>query len=156
MQRTHSVYGNDIIPIKSDGTKLDRFGKDPNQAGYTLANGATYYYLVGAPAKESPYQAVHLMWDSAAILTITIEESCFADVSPNSTTAGQWVPNNNPNAYISHDATSSWVAATGTVAGGTAGGAVINLALTGGLRTRVKVVVGGTGGVVRAAMNAKD
>lgn len=157
MQRLGSATGHDIIPYKSDGTYQDAKGAVPNIAGYTLANGTTYYYPLGRAVKDAPFTAVHIKWDINAILTITVEDTCFDDVNDWDTTAGNWVKEDPSTAYVAHDGASTVLNGTVSVPGGTAAGsALYHIANTGAMRCRLKVIVGGTGGVVRVAQNAKE
>lgn len=156
MRRSRRPFGNDIFPIKSDGTKLDRSGVEPSLTGYTLASGQTYYYPVDHGTADCGNVAIHVKWDNAAILTITVEDTCFTDVLGYSTTAGEWEKENNTSAYVAADGGATVTAMTVTVPGGTAGGCLFNLGFLGSMRCRLKIVVGGTGGVVRVAANQKD
>jgi hypothetical protein len=155
MSKVLSPFGTDIAPIKSDGTLLER-KDEASQAGYALANGATYYYELARVGMAAPYQSFHVKWDIAAILTITVESSCFSDVNAWSTVAGEWEKEDPTTAYVAHDGNSTVVNATVSVPGGTVGGCLYHVAQTGALRTRLKILVGGTGGVVRVAGCAKE
>lgn len=150
--------GNDLVPLVS-GTGVTPTGysnvQGASKSGYTLSSGTTYYYYLGQSPKESPYQSVHVKWDNAAILTISVEDTDFDDVTAYDATAGNWLHEDPTTAYVAASGGTP-TNATVAVAGGTAGGCLFHLGQNGALRTRLKVVVGGTGGVVRVAMNAKD
>lgn len=149
--------GADIIPhVATTGVYGEPLGKEPNKAGYTLVAGTTYYYYLGNQSKEAAFQSVHLKWDAAAVLTITIEDSNLDDVLSYSVTAGEWIKEDPSTAYVGGSGGVTVTNATVAVAGGTAGGCMFHLGLMGSLRTRVKVVVGGTGGVVRVAACHKE
>jgi hypothetical protein len=156
------AFGHDVYPIKSDGTKGDRDGIEAKASGYTLASSTSYYYDLGPSSREGAFQSVHVKWDSAAILTITIEDSNFTDVTVYDTTAGNWLLENPSTAYIANKSTdastggSTVTNATVAVAGGTAGGCFFNIGMTGAMRTRLKIAVGGTGGVVRVSVATKE
>jgi hypothetical protein len=156
MQRVSHTYGHDLVPFTAAGVELDNAGANPNQSGYTLVAGTTYYYPLGRGVKEAPYISASVKWDASAILTITVEDTNFTDVSNTSTTAGDWEKENPSTAYVAADGNATVTAATVVVPGGTAGGCCYNLGFIGSLRARLKIVVGGTGGVVRVAQNMKD
>lgn len=139
--------------------------------GCTLASGTTYYFPFGAqhspvPA-ETPLTDVQVRWDNAAILTITIETTLFpatlqaqdpragaVQLSDFDATAGFWLLQNPTTAYVpvtGGTATNMTV----SVAGGAAGGCDFNLGNLGPRRGRVKIVVGGTGGLVRVGVWGK-
>lgn len=126
---------NNVTPIKAtDGTDV---AVDAN--GYaTLLSGATYYYPL-SDGKATCISA-QIEWDAAAILTITFEDCNFNEISNHSAVAGKWIPS----------------ALTASAAGGSAGGAIFNVADLATRRQRLKVVVGGTGGQVRVARHGKD
>lgn len=128
----------------------------------TLASGTTYYYPLGntekfaSEVRRANLEFVHVRWDSAAILTITFEDTGWtrSQVSDYDATAGLWVQENPTTAYVA--------ASTGTVtnlsvavAGGTAGGCTFHLGNFGAPRCRIKIVVGGTGGSVGVAQHGK-
>ncbi len=139
------------LPVyHSDGTKQP----DHNNNGVVLANGTTYYVPFGGEA--STLNDVHIQWDAAIILTsVEVEFSCNPDVNPWTGTAGEFVKNNLVGAFGSLQASSGTVTAlTLAVAGGTAGGAVWNVAV-GARRGRLKVVVGATGGRMKFTTNGK-
>lgn len=150
--------GNDLIP-QAAGTGALPAGvtlkSEPNKAGYTLSTGVTYYYDLGPGTKESPYQAVHVKWDAACALTISIEDTCFDNVMAYSTTTGEWEHEDPSTAYIAHDGNSTVTNSTVTVSAGAVGGCVIHFSQMGSLKSRLKIVAT-TGGVVRVAMGAKD
>lgn len=139
--------------------------------GCTLVAATTYYFPFGSqhapvPA-ESPYVAAQIRWDAAAILTITIETTLFPasfqaldprsppiQLSDFDATAGFWLQQNPTTAYV--PATGGTPTnMTVAVAGGAAGGCEFDLGNMGSRRGRVKIVVGGTGGVVRVAVHGK-
>jgi hypothetical protein len=144
--------------------------------GRSLAANTTYYVVAGNADAPAPAMTElicwHFKWDANVIVTLTIEMSCFADfiqgnrhgpvdVSNNNVVAGNWIQENPSSAVIS---TTSTDASTGgatvtnstiAVAGGTAGGCTLQVGNVGARRVRMKAVVAGTGGVVRAAFNGK-
>jgi hypothetical protein len=155
-----SFKGLDVAPVKSDGTRLDHStGIDPGIAGYTLVHDTTYYYDLGPLVKEATHQSVHCKWDASIILTsISIEDSNLPDVSLTSATAGDWIHEDPTNAYVAAVGGTA-TKATVAVAGGSAGGCVFHLhgmGLSESARCRLKVVVAGTGGVLRVATAGKD
>lgn len=139
--------------------------------GCTLVTGTTYYFPFGSqhsptPA-ETPIVTVQVRWDAAVILTITIETtvfpSSFQALDPRSppvqlsdfdATLGYWLQQNPTTAYVpvtNGTATNMTVA----VAGGSAGGCEFDIGNLAARRGRVKLVVGGTGGVVRVGIHGK-
>lgn len=85
-----------------------------------------------------------VQWDATLAMTITVEDTCNPDVAVNSNVAGDgWVQENPSTAYVGGTGSGglSVVNLTLTIAGGTAGGAGINLGNSGMLRTRLRVVV---------------
>ena len=155
MQMVIGKKSVDVSPQKSDGTFPTQVEDQAGlQAGVTLVNGTTYFYVLDAQ-RPCPLQSFHIKWDSAAILTVTLEKSNLVDVTAYSTTAGDWIEDDSADLLI--DKTSGTVTGTSlAVAGGTAGGATFKHKFAAFIRTRLKVVVGGTGGVVRVAAVGKD
>ena len=88
----------------------------------------------------------------------TVEDCCFApiEVSDHNTVAGTWLAEDPTDAFVATDGAGT-TATNGVVAvaGGTAGGAMWHVD-TAARRTRLKVVVGGTGGEVRVATWGKE
>lgn len=137
--------------LLSDGTDMKN-GKN----GVTLASGATYFILIGGDA--ALVTSFHLQWDNAIILTsVAVEDSNNPDVTLYSAAAGEWIKQNPTTGYIGGTGSggmtvTDWTAA---VAGGTAGGGMWHFGNSGARLTRIKIVVGGTGGVVKATTHAK-
>lgn len=141
---------NPYLPAyKSDGSKLEA-----GPRGMLLANGTTYYVPLGG-GDEALVESLHVQWDNAAILTITIEDTNNPDVSLVSATAGEWIQENPTTAYVGATGGTP-TNLTVAVAGGTQGGCMIHLGNIGSLRARAKVAVGGTGGTVNFCSHAKD
>lgn len=138
-----------LKPIKSNGTSPSE--GLPGQ--YVLEAGATYYYHI--PSDDELF-AVHLVGYTAGLVitSATIQDSnCDArDVALISSTAGEWISETPSTAYVGTDGT-GWSAVNGVVAsaGSALGGALWHVVESGAARTRLKVVVGGTGGTVRVA-----
>lgn len=173
MTDINRANSSNIDAVRADGVAFpaNLLGL-PATYGVTLASGTTYYFPVGAskapvPA-EAPLVAIHIRGDAAIIATLTIEDSCFSagqdpvtgrgnvDVSDFASTLGYWIQENPSTAIVGTSGT-GWVATAGTVAvaGGTAGGAIFHVGNLGSRRLRLKVVVGGTGGLVRVAVHGK-
>jgi len=107
----------------------------------TQAVSAASYYGVGGDA--SMIQHVHIKWGSTFIGSITFESSSFPELIASSAgAAGDWIQENPSTAYIgiSPAGAGTPTNATIAVAGGTAGGASINIGNWGGWQLRVKVV----------------
>lgn len=138
-----------LQPTKSDGTKPteSEFGK------YTLEASTTYYYSVPS---DDALLAIHLTSYTAGLVitSATVQDSCHneRDATLTSSTAGDWISESPSTAYVGTDGT-GWSVSSGVVAsaGSALGGALWHLADTGAQRTRLRVVVGGTGGVVRVS-----
>lgn len=161
MQRQHP-NGPDVVPYDTVNNQLiDVPGKvnGGNPAGYALTNGHTYYYPMGRGGQESQVETWWVKWDNAAIITITVEDTdANTDIADYDTTVGNWVQFNPANLTTGYIAASSGTVTNMqlVVAGGTAGGAMIYLNLRGEMRSRLKIVVGGTGGVVRVCTHSKE
>ena len=140
-----------IQAYKSDGTKplMDAL------TGYnTLASGSTYYFELTGP--RDLLCSAHLQWDSAIILTSVVMEDTNLPgsvASAYSSTAGNWLTENPTTAYIPVTGAGVTVSnATVAATGGAAGACMINIADQGSYRQRIKVVVAGTGGLLRCAV----
>lgn len=144
--------GRYVQPVKSDGTLADQVGP----AGvYTLASSSTYYLDVGGLGAS--LLSVHLQWSSALVATITVEDCNFDEhqAALTSTASGDWLQEDPSTAYVPIVGTGASVTnLTITLAGGGAGGAMINLGNLGGARVRIKVAVT-TGGTLRGAYFGK-
>lgn len=150
--------------------------KEPTPAsfGCTLTNAVRYVFPFGADRAPVPSAAhivgVQLRWDNAIAFTATIEECNFPALWPSDnaqgvpdvtdhalTPVGNWIPVKPPDADVQVTGGGTYTVATGVIAvtAGQQGGCTINLSLWGGRRGRVNILVGGTGGVVRCAVNGK-
>jgi hypothetical protein len=138
-----------LKPIKSDGTSpIEGL---PGQ--YPLEAGTTYYYQV--PSDDELFAVQLIGYTAGLVITsATIQDSsCDArDVVLISSTAGEWISETPSTSYVGTDG-SGWTVTNGVVAsaGSALGGALWHISQTGAGRTRLKVVVGGTGGIVRIA-----
>lgn len=144
MQIPHSP--NPYLPVYSAaGVKLEA-----GPEGVLLASGTTYY--VGIGGEEAPLQSVHIQGVTAALIltSVEVEDSNNPDATIVSSTAGEWIKENPSTAYVAYVGT-GWLATLAVVsaAGTGAGGAMIHLGNTGAKRTRLRVVVGGTGGYAK-------
>lgn len=139
------------LPIyKSDATLLQQ-----GRNGVTLTSGTTYYVAFGA--EGALIQSVHLQWDPALILTaVTVEDSNNPDAAIASATAGEWIQEDPATAYVGGIGNLTVTNLTLAVAGGAAGGAMIHLGNLGSLRQRLKIVVGGTGGIIKITGHARQ
>lgn len=174
MSDMNRIDSSNIDAIKSDGTVINAnrimTGGSLTVLGCTLASGTTYYFPFGSQRSAVPAETslatVQLRWDAAAVLTITVETTVFpatpqggdprgpAQLSDFDTTAGMWLQQNPSSAYVPATGGTP-TAMTVAVAGGSAGGCEFDLGNLGARRGRVKVVVGGTGGVVRCGIHGK-
>jgi len=157
-----------ITPIKSDGTVETEDGTEFGRGSYTLASGTRYFYVIGGA--DAPFNSIHFQWDASIIITsLTVEDCNFppvargdgaggaGDVSDFSVAAGDWIDEDPSTAFVGTvgagvTVTSGVVA----VAGGAQGGCMFHVVDTGARRTRVNMLVGGTGGEARCAVWAKE
>lgn len=159
----------------SDGVTIAALatGASPAAFGVTLVNAVRYVFPFGADRAPVPALAhvvgVQLRWDNAIAFTATIEECNFPalwpsdnaqgvpDVTDFNTSVGNWIPIKPPDADVQVTGGGTYTVATGVIAVAAAqqGGCTINLSLWGGRRGRINILVGGTGGVVRCAVNGK-
>lgn len=166
---------SNLDAIKSDGTVIaaNRImtGGSLTVLGCTLVNGTTYFFPFGAPRSavpgEVPLTSFQLRWDAAIILTATVETTLIpaavygadprtgtVQLSDFDVTAGFWLQQNPSGVYVPITGGTA-TALTISVPGGSAGGCELDLGNFGPRRGRVKIVVGGTGGVLRGAVWGK-
>lgn len=155
MSRANRPGGSYVTPIKtSDGTSPDVV----DDGRYTLTSSTTYVWPLGGA--DGTRVSAHVQWDAAIVITsITVEDSNFpeVDVSNYSTTAADWIDEDPTTAFVG--VVGAGVTVTNgvvAVAGGAAGGAMFHVVDTGAKRTRLTMVVAGTGGKVRVAEWAKE
>lgn len=145
----------DIQPTKSDASQPALRA----DGSATLASSSTYYYPLGG--EDAEFQSIHLKWDASIILTsVEVEDSNFDDASLVSSTAGDWVKSNPAtgiwDVFATATSGATITASSIAVSGGNAGGAFYNRRHACGKRSRLKVVVAGTGGVLRVAVHGKS
>jgi hypothetical protein len=108
--------------------------------------------------------SAHLVYDAAIILTSVTVETCdfppemvtdYADGATGTATAGYWIDEDPSTAFVG---TRGGTVTNGVlaVAGGAQGGARWNVADNAARRTRLRVVVGATGGEVSCAAWGKE
>jgi hypothetical protein len=164
MSRMPRAGGRYVQPIDSSGVLVppDTTG-NAARGVYPLAAGQTYYYILGGP--DAPIISGHITaYASAAaanglIITSATVQDCDhseLDVTNFSSTVGEWVDEDPSSAFVGADGT-GWSATNGVLAatGAGLGGARFNVADTAAYRTRVKVVVGATGGPLRVSSHGK-
>lgn len=144
--------------------------------GCTLVTATKYFYVVGDAA--SIQKSIHLKWDAALIVTLTLwgcdqplnfnnmdagnEAVVGTDTPHDSLVSGDWLQIDPSTAVLynkSDDGStggSTITNATVVVAGGTAGGVIYDLGNIPTRRIRIRAVVGGTGGQLRCCVNGKD
>jgi hypothetical protein len=143
-----------VPPIKSDGTAP----AEVERGKYALEAGATYYYPISTESSETA--SAHLTsYTAALVITSATIQDCNHDderVSITSSVGGEWISEAPSTGYVPVDGT-GWSATSSVVAsaGSAVGGAMWHIGYTGAGRTRLKVVVGGTGGTVRVSRYAK-
>lgn len=143
--RTGTRY---ITPIDSTGAPLTESGR----GRFTLTAGNTFHFILGGD--EAPFVSVHLTGiTAAAIVTSATVRDCnhpsdgVNAITDFDTTDGMWPPQNNTTDFVQVEG-AGWVATNGVlaVAGGAVGGAFWHVAENCAARTRLTVVMGGTGG----------
>lgn len=146
-------------------------GADFKLMGCTLLASTTYYFPFGTfktlVPSETPLVTVQAIWDATVIITsVSIETTIVPGVQtigdPGSTaqltdfdtTAGFWLLQNPTTAYVpvtSGTVTNMTVAPVASARGG----CEFDLGNFGARRGRAKVVVAGTGGIVRVGLSCK-
>lgn len=138
-----------ITPIDSTGVPLVENGR----GRYTLTASNTFHYIIGAD--EAPFSSIHLTGlTAAAIITSATLYYCDHPIdSPANAvtnfdlTDGMWLPGGSASDVVFVKG-AGWVATSGVlaVAGGAIGGAFWHIAENCAARTRLTVVMAGTGG----------
>lgn len=147
---------NFIIPIDTTGAQSAVIA---GPGRFTLLANTTYYFMLGG--QRSPWNSVTLTGYTAAMIltSANIEDTDHPQgiVDNFSTVTGEWVKRDSSLAELKSIGT-GWTAtgAVLAVAGGNLGGARWNINGTGAFRTRLTVVVGGTGGDVLVSEMEKD
>lgn len=148
--------GRYIRPIDQNGATPDTEGP---QGTFTLTAGTTYYYVLGGAA--TPLESIQITGYTAGLIitSATIQDCNHGEneVTDKSSTAGEWVNEDPSTGFVGVDGT-GWTASNSVVAaaGTGVGGAMFHVGDTGAARTRLEVVVGGTGGKARVSGHAKD
>lgn len=144
-----------VVPVLTDD------GTDAVAANgrgkYTLTASKTYVALLGGAG--APVHSAQVEFDSGSVITSITIEDCNADVSEvtNIDTAnGAWIAENPLDSYVGCEGNASAVAAVVSKTAGAVGGCMFHLNGTGAARTRLTIVVGATGGVVRIAAHGKS
>lgn len=156
MSRANRPGGTYVTPLKTDGTNL---ANEAPRGSYALASGTTYYYILGGA--DAPFQSVHITgYTAGLVITSATIQDCNHDtleVVDHSAVVGEWVNEDPTTAFVGVDGT-GWSQTNGVVAasGGGVGGAIWHLGETGAIRTRLAVIVGGTGGILRVSCWGKD
>lgn len=151
-----------ITPIKSDGTVQTESATEFGRGSFTLASGTTYFYPLGGD--DASMMDAHCQWDASIVITsITVETCSFppgvngGGVEDHDDAAGEWIDQDLPTAYVGTDGAGVTVTAgVVAVAGGAQGGCNFQISDNPARRTRLKVVVGGTGGEMRVASWGKE
>lgn len=129
-----------------------------NRGVFTLAAATTYIFPLGG--QDASVLHAMLQGDAAIIITsATVEESDIgeSEAANHSDNAGEWIATSVDRITTSVEGT-GWAATAdvGSSAGGNAGAVAWNIVDHGARRTRIKVVVGATGGQVRMSAWAKE
>ena len=152
-----------VTPLADDGAPVAAAAGEAalgtsNRGVFTLAATETYFFPLGG--QDASTLHAQLQGDAAIIITsATVEES---DVGPSeasvySDNAGEWLATSVDRITAVAEGT-GWAATAdvGSAAGGNAGAVAWNIVDHGARRTRIKVVVGATGGQVRMSAWAKE
>src|SRR5262245_29166067 len=111
-----------LIPISTGGVVPDP-DNTTGPGAYTLLANTTYHYPLGG--EDFPYQSVHLTGYSAtAVVTAAKVRDSNHDrneVSDRDTTAGHWIPETPPDAYVGVEGT-GWSMSSAGVAAATGAG----------------------------------
>lgn len=144
-----------ITPIDSNGAQVTTI---VGHGRFTLTAGTTYYYVVGRTA--GAHQSVTLTGHTAGLIitSATIQDTDHSEIdyTNSDATAGIWINEDPSGGFVPVDGTGWTVTNCVVAAAGTgAGGARWNLGEDAATRTRLAVVVGGTGGDVTVSVGAK-
>lgn len=154
----HPTSTSYITPIKSDGTVQDPSNVEFGRGAFTLVTGVKYFYPLGG--QDAPTLSAHVQWDASLVITsITVEDCNFPDseVAWHADAAGEWIDEDPASAFVGSDGAGVTVTAgVVAVAGGAQGGCMFHISDTGARRTRLAVVVAGTGGEMRVAAWGKE
>ena len=154
----HPTSTSFITPVKSDGTVQAPSATEFGRGSFTLASSTTYYFPIGG--QDCTKLSGHMHWDAAIVITsITVEDCDFppSEVTDyEASTGGQWIDEDPTTAFVGVKGAGVAVS-SGVVAasGGALGGCMFHID-TGARRTRLAVVVGGTGGELRCAAWGKE
>ncbi len=153
-----SALSTFIVPMNADGSEVTA---QKRRGVYTLAANTTYYYIFGGAS--APTQHVQLTgYIAGAIVTTATIQSCSQPiVSDTSSTDGEWIDEDPAAGDSRIDARvdgTGWSVSTAIVAAGGSGvgGASWHLANWGPARTRLELVIGGTGGDFAVAWAGKE
>ena len=148
--------GRYVTPIKSDGTEP---AQDGGRGVYTLAAGATYYYVLGGGAACFVSGTLTGYTSGAIISSATVQDTDHPEqeITNVDGTVGNWISEDPSTGFVGADGT-GWAVTNCVlaVAGTGVGGARFNIAETAGTRTRIAVVMGGTGGQFRMSAGGKS
>lgn len=145
-------------PVIATGTVQEPAASVFGRGTFTLLTGVTYFFPLGG--QDAATISAHVRWDASIILTsITVEDCNFpeSDVPIYNDDAGAWIDEDPSTAFVGSDGAGVTVTA-GVIAvtGGAQGGCMFHMDGTGARRTRLKVVVGATGGAMKVGTWAKE
>jgi hypothetical protein len=144
-----------IQPIDSTGALVTTIA---GHGRYTLTAGATYYYVIGRTA--GAHQSITLTGHTAALVitSATIQDTDHSELDYTNfdATVGIWINEDPAGGFVPVDGI-GWTVSNSVVAsaGSAVGGARWNLGEDGATRTRLTIVVGGTGGDVTVSAGSK-
>lgn len=154
----HPASTSYVTPFVTTGTEQAQSAAEFGRGTFTLLTGVTYFFPLGG--QDAPFISAHCQWDASIVITsITVEDCDFteADIPWYSDNAGEWIDEDPSTAFVGTKGAGVTVTSgVVAVAGGAIGGCMFHIADSGARRTRLKVVVGGTGGEMRVATWGKE
>ncbi len=148
-----------VAPYNASGTEQPLINSSTlGKGAVSLLNGVTYFFPLGG--QDASVISAHVRWDSSIVITsITIEDcnESADEVSLYADAAGEWIDEDPSTAFVGSDGAGTTVMnGVVGVAGGAQGGCMFHMDGTGARRTRLKVVVGATGGDMKVSPWAKE
>ncbi len=156
MSRQPRAGGPYVVPVNvADGVEATPAA---GRGNFTLVLGTTYVFILGG--EDAPIESAHFNWDAGIVLTSLTVQDCNmgeTEVTNTSTTGGHWIGETPLTAYVAVDGAGvSQAIGVVSATGGAVGGCMFHVSNTGARRTRIRVVVGATGGVIRCGAHGKD
>lgn len=154
------------IPLKQTDGSPAATANSLGVGSVTLLSGTRYLVLLAGA--DQTVLGAHIQWDASILFTSITVEDCSIPIEAFAsdankgllvTTSGVWIPEKPTTAYVATapDPSATLTVTNGVIAltSGQAGGAHFHIVDTGAERTRLNILVGATGGVVRIATHVK-